>query len=541
MKTLSAKLILSFGLLTTTLLICGMVGLYGKNLLAENMDFVTGPAWDTADGAMEGVIGIQEQIIAIRELAIPGSDVNHQQQRLKEGEAKARESLGRMMQAGLISDDLINELRAKEKAFEAAKPSALSVYAQVHNGELSAAESYEHSASIAFGKAVDELLDVIGNLEEIADQKVEGQTGQIAAAKNLATISIISAMLIGTAIAFASYFFSHRTIVQPAQLIASRLREVAEGDGDLTVQLEITTDDEIGEVARAFNQFVVKLRHIISRLQETANQVADSARALANTSTESQNFVQRQQSETDQVAAATNQMSCTIQEVARYAVEAAEATESSKTITREGQKITNMTVASIDTLTTEIRNASAVINSLEGESKSIGAVLDVIKGVAEQTNLLALNAAIEAARAGEQGRGFAVVADEVRGLAGRTQQSTQEIQVMINNLQSRAHEAVQVMSRGSAQATESVEQAAKAGTALEEISHSITLLGDLTIRIATATEQQSNAAEEINRNVSAIHGLSTDTGRSASSTANESQRLSSLAKEMQALASQFKA
>ena len=248
----------------------------------------------------------------------------------------------------------------------------------------------------------------------------------------------------------------------------------------------------------------------------------------------------QQQSETSQVVTAMNEMTATVQEVARHATEAASAANKADHASVEGKKVVLSTMNAIEALSSEVHSAANVISQLEKDSENIGTVLDVIKGIAEQTNLLALNAAIEAARAGEQGRGFAVVADEVRTLASRTQQSTQEIQAMIENLQVGAQTAVKVMDESRAKAESSVSQAAKAGGSLEDITHSVSLINDMNTQIATAAEEQSAVAEEINRNIVNISEIVDRTADGANQTSIASEELASLAAQLQQLVNQFK-
>lgn len=538
MGNLNRKLILALGVLTATLIICGFAGLYGKQLLSENLDFVTGPAWNTADGAMEGVIGLQQQIIAIQKMRMSGNSHSALRELLDEGEAMAQESLDRMISASLVDAALTKQLQQKRNRFESSKSALLKLISSAQGGD--GAGEQDRAIEASFNQSVDELLDFVGHLEAIADSKVEGQVSAIADAKAMATTLVIAMMLIGTFAALLVYYFSYRTIVQPIQQTARVLNDIAEGDGDLKVRLAVTSGDEIGAVAIEFNNFIGQLQGLISTIQTAAESTASSARRLADNSQQALDNTQRQQSETDQVATAMNQMVATVQEIARYASEAAAATENAKLVADEGKNIVAQTIRSIDQLAVEVGQAGEVINTLEADSQQIGGVLDVIKGIAEQTNLLALNAAIEAARAGEQGRGFAVVADEVRALAGRTQQSTEEIQTMINNLQISARNAVQVMALGGKQAADSVDQAGKAGVALDQMMSTVVMLNDLNLQIATGSEQQSSVADEINRNIVAIRDLVNHVGSGAADAADESHKLASLAQELHSMTAQFK-
>ncbi|MEH6472895.1 MAG: methyl-accepting chemotaxis protein [Halopseudomonas sp.] len=272
---------------------------------------------------------------------------------------------------------------------------------------------------------------------------------------------------------------------------------------------------------------------IISTLIAAAEKASEAGHYLADSSSKARETVSEQQLQTDQVATAMNQMTATVQEVAQAADQQA----------KSGHAVVNGTIESINTLASEVERASGVIEALAQDSNSIGGILDVIRGIAEQTNLLALNAAIEAARAGEQGRGFAVVADEVRSLAKRTQESTEEIQQMIEKLQAGAGDAVAVMESGKTQAQQSVEKAAETGEALASIKQAIAAIAainDMNIHIASASEEQSSVAEEINQNVVAISHSTDVTVENSAAIENVSREVAELSRQFHDITGRFK-
>ncbi len=329
-------------------------------------------------------------------------------------------------------------------------------------------------------------------------------------------------------------------ISRPLNAAVEAMNEIAEGEGDLTRRLDDSGENEISKLAKAFNQFAEKVRLMVSQVSASTGQLAAAAEEVSVITEETNRGVQQQQSETTQVVTAMNEMAATVQEVARHANEAASAASNADSASAEGKKVVINTMKAIEDLSAEINTAATVISKLETDSENIGSVLDVIKGIAEQTNLLALNAAIEAARAGEQGRGFAVVADEVRTLASKTQKSTQEIQGMIEQLQTGAQSAVKVMAESITRAEASVEKAAHAGSALETITKSVSQIRDMNAQIATAAEEQSAVAEEINRNIVSISDVVDQTAEGSRQTSTASGELARLAVQLQQLVGQFK-
>ncbi len=311
-------------------------------------------------------------------------------------------------------------------------------------------------------------------------------------------------------------------------------------DEDLSRSVAVGAKDEIGAMGDAFNHMIGKFRHSLEAVTGVTRQLSDVSERVSHVAEKTLSAVNEQRSETDMVASAMNEMSATVQEVARNASQTATASAGADSESKAGVKVATEALDGIEVLIAEIEKAAQVIQRVESDSASIDMVLGVINGIAEQTNLLALNAAIEAARAGEQGRGFAVVADEVRTLASRTQKSTEEIQAMIEQLQSGVRNAVQAMKEAQLRARSGSECVEKAAQSLGLIADEVGTINEMNTQIATAAEQQSSVAEEINRNISTISRIADTTSADATQTSEISDELVRLATELNRLVGQFK-
>ncbi len=327
---------------------------------------------------------------------------------------------------------------------------------------------------------------------------------------------------------------------RPVRAMIERVKDIAEGEGDLTARIEVKREDELGMLARYFNSFIEKIQDIISQVASSANQVASAATEIAASSEQMSQGMERQSSQVAQISSAMEEMAASVNEVARKSNDATQEASESGRVAEEGGTIVQSTVEGMQAISEAVSAGAVSVEQLGKRGEQIGAIIEVINDIADQTNLLALNAAIEAARAGEHGRGFAVVADEVRKLADRTTKATEEISESIREIQTETANAVQRMNTGTEQVNEGVQRATLAGESLEQIVQSARSVSSVIAEIAAATEEQAATSEEISRNIEGINAVTQETVQGANQAASASVELSSRAEELRALVSRFK-
>jgi len=392
-------------------------------------------------------------------------------------------------------------------------------------------------APIPDGKLWGVLLDVP---EKVLVGPAEALKAQLDADNARGTLLELGLGLLAAVIGLILVWLMARSVTRPILGVAHMLEDIASGEGDLTRRLAYDKKDELGQLAGWFNRFLDKLQPIIAEVKRSVQDARGTADQSAAIATQTSAGMEQQYRQVDQVATASHEMSATAQDVARSAAQAAQAARDADQATRDGLTVIDQTTTNIGHLAADMSTAMAQVESLAANSEKIGSVLEVIRGIAEQTNLLALNAAIEAARAGEAGRGFAVVADEVRNLARRTQESVEETRLVIEQLQSGTEDVVGSMGNSYRQAQGSVEQVGQAVTALRQIGDAVTVISDMNLQIASAAEEQSAVAEEINNNVATIRDVTESLSEQANESARVSQALNSLANQQQGLMDQFR-
>jgi len=388
--------------------------------------------------------------------------------------------------------------------------------------------------------AFEKLLASITHFREETQHNLDQQTQKTLA--QTATVAVAVALLVAVA-AFLTVglgLFLRRSIVITLARVVERLKDVAQGEGDLTQRLEIESHDEVGELASWFNLFMEKLQHAIGQVAANTQRLASASEEISSGASQQAAGAETQKDQTQQVATAMHEMGGTIMEVTKSATVAAGAAREAAETARRGGTIVSDTVEKMRHIAETVSKSADKVGLLGRNSDQIGEIVSVIDDIAEQTNLLALNAAIEAARAGEQGRGFAVVADEVRKLAERTSRATKEITAMIKNIQNETRAAVNAMQSGTQQVELGLKSTSQAGDALQSIIRKSEEVGDMITQIAGACSQQASATEQINTNVSQISRISTESATGSLQSAKACHELSNLALDLQNIVAQFK-
>lgn len=498
--------------------------------LLENVIEVQYPALDETNNALVKMEKVRDTL----SVAVTTGD----EDALNNAKRYANETNASLTRIKNINSSLSAEINNIAKSFVAYFELAYSVSESMVEGSADFSKLGQLSAEM--NKNYDQA---VANLTAFKDSRTKdfetdirevGESGQsmISVGVVMALMTII--LLFATAIPIVSGI--RTSILQ----VVNSLKDIAQEDGDLTVRIKSSNKDEIGDLVHWFNQFMEKLQGVVKEVVNSSLPLSQLAQNLHQLTDDTNKTIEVQKNSADHAKSAVDDMSNSVNAVAESAAEAANAAGDASTAADDGQSVVNHTVHSIQQLAANVEETAEVIRKLEADSNQVGVVLDVIKGIAEQTNLLALNAAIEAARAGEQGRGFAVVADEVRTLASRTQQSTEQIQETIEQLQGAARSAVNVMAKGTEQASSSVETANKAGTSLTAITETISRITNMNDQIARSTGDQQAVATTISSNVDEIHRRTEETATSSKELASVSSELAQLAQHLEGIAKQFK-
>jgi len=532
------KIALPVAFLALLLVLMGWSGMRGIDQVTDSSTRLTKRYLPAISLLLNADRDLYQAFVAERSLLVGGTGDHAQALRTSHAE-NLKQAYDRVHKYAAMQPSA--EAQALVKQFD----DSYAQWAQASRRVVEQAESNPQAASaLSFGdgeRRFDTMRDAIDKLGELEDQ-ASNQEGQAAIDHGEAVgVQQGGILLVGLLGCILLVLGLPLVVLTPMRRLLHRVEQIAEGGGDLKGRLEVRSADELGQLGSAFNRFLDKLQPLIAEVGRVTGEVDAAARTMASMAATNDRLISSEHAALDQVSTAATQMSAAVHEVAHSAVSASDAAQQASSQSRDGTEVVSSTIESIRQLALEVESASGTIEALAQETSSIGAVLEVIRGIAEQTNLLALNAAIEAARAGEQGRGFAVVADEVRALAARTQDSTKDIQVRIERLQSGVSKAVQAMQVGSSKARDSVERAAGVDQVLSGTSGSIQRINDMAAQIANACEEQSSVTEEIARNISDIRDLSNEAAENSAQSMQASQQLSNLSRSLAELTGRFRA
>ncbi len=536
------KLAIPLFIIAILIIIISSVGVLGLNTQDSNLKKIADEYLPSIDILLQADRDLYQAQVAERSFIF----VEAQSNEFKALVGQHNENIEQVEQRLGKFSQLISSQHLKDKAKLALKkhilwkPLTLKVQSE---RTADKATGRQTAIDLSFGQAdqaFNEIRSIIDEMTEEIEKEIDIVTQHAYQESEASITTSLVTSVIGVLFCLLVSFVLPKTACAMINKIIERVSDIASGQGDLTVRIDVKSNDELGILSKTFNQFLDKLQHLIRQIVNSSSQVSASVDHVGEITRENHSAITKQQQATDDVASAITQMTSSIQEVESSTANAADVAEKAMHNTKQGQQIVTKTINAIEDLAKEVDSASGVLAHLQEDSENIGSVLDVIKGIAEQTNLLALNAAIEAARAGEQGRGFAVVADEVRTLAVKTQESTAEIEQMIDRLQSGAKNAVNVMSEGRKKGSSAVETAADAGKALDEIIDAIQLINNMNAHIADAAKEQSQVSETIDKNIHNISKIAGVTAENSSKNEHSANELSGMAVELQGYIQQFK-
>jgi methyl-accepting chemotaxis protein len=503
---LKTKIVLPFALTALAIIVLGIINLLTTQGLVDATQRVALSYVPSVSAALNADRDLYQAYTAQQNLifaAQTGKDTSGFLDAYKENAGQALERMETAREL-LQADGIEAKLDGFGTAYNRWKTAADNANNLAMNGRVDEARNAMDEIVLPLFSTLRNYYDVAG---AFADERALATAEDATSAGNQSITATLTVTILVVIISSLIFFVTTRLIIRSLRELRIQLDNIAEGEGDLSNRVPVESNDDIGRLASSFNAVLANLQTMVREIKELSTGLRSGAEKLDKAATANRKGITQQTDAITQVATAINEMQSAIEEVARNAAEAAEVTRSAQTNTESGARIIRNSSEAIHRLSAQIEKAVEVIRKLSSDSDNITSVLDVIRGIAEQTNLLALNAAIEAARAGEQGRGFAVVADEVRTLAQRTQQSTSDIQSMITTLQTGVSDIVTVMESGHEQAAQTVKLAGEAESELASILDAMGRISDMNTSVASATEEQTQAVDEINRSVTQINDL----------------------------------
>jgi methyl-accepting chemotaxis protein len=536
---LRTKICLPFALSAIALLIIGLLSTLTFRDLVSDTDDIANNSLPAISEVLNADRDLYQALVAQNNLVDAAALGQATESHLAEFNENAQQALDRMSSAvtRLQGTGIAGKVAGFEAAYQRWMQAAEQSMALAESGARQAAQSALKGDSQTSFDELRRFFDVAG---AHADEQAKLSATHASEEALSRSVMILGASILTVLVCVALFIIFLRLIVNSIGTLKKQLDNIAEGEGDLTQRVPVETNDDLGQLATSFNQVLANLQSMVGSIQTLSENLGKGATQLSTAARDNNDGINRQNDLISMVATAINEMQSAIEEVAGNASRAADVTRHAQETSEKGGRIIHDSSAQVQTLAEQILKAVEVIRKLSEDSKNITSVLEVIRGVAEQTNLLALNAAIEAARAGEQGRGFAVVADEVRTLAQRTQQSTEDIQRMITTLQTGVSDIVSVMETGSEQAGETERLATEAEKELKTILESMNDIMDVNASVASATEEQTQVVEEINRNIVNINELASESSRRSERINDISATLDSYAASLRQQTGRFK-
>ena len=541
LNSMSIRIKAAFGLVLLTLfiLIIGGLNYIALDRLQGNTDTFAGTLMPAQGDVLNADRDLYQALTAQQQFLLAqgqGDKAASYKQDFTENTQQAWDRMQKFMTAMAPYPEVTGQLQNFSGLFNAWKGDALQVFTLVEQGKFAEAQALHDGLDGKFS-VLREQYNLAGELDEKLAVTLRQASETMADSRQFWTLGLlIFSVLVGLAL----IYFGPKLIIDSIQAVYLKVEDISRGEGDLVSRLPVTSEDELGKLARSFNRFLDQLQGLVRQLLGDVGSLGQSTGSLRQISLRVDNISESQRTQLASLVTAFNEISQAVHDISRHAQLTSEQTHLAQTSANQGMQLLNRNVEMNHQLSGSIQDAAKMVSQLADESEKITSVLDVIRGIAEQTNLLALNAAIEAARAGEQGRGFAVVADEVRTLASRTQRSTEDIQQMIASLKQGVQSAVQAMERGSSQMAETLGMADKTRNSLAEIQQMVTQVLDMNFQIASATEEQSSVMDEVNRSVSELNGLTEEAAALSGSVLQTGNDLDALAQQLSGRVRQFK-